>query len=360
MDNHLIKNDLYYMEHPAEFEAMSGDEGAMSKFLAGEYEPVTVDTDEAATKAAAEEAAKKKVADDAAAAAAKTDKAPATDDDPEKVIQAKDGKNVIPYSELEKSREETKKANEEVIRLEGIVTDNAEAISTLKANMEAAKLLDEGGGGSSTDEQDKVLEDFKKDYSEISEAVELLIGTQVGAKLDTIETALQGLKEQNEKTVAANDATEANLNHAQAILDAHPDFQSIIDDGKLSDWIEKQPSLVREGLTKITSDGDTSQIIQLFQDFKDANPDHAKTEAEKDVVLSPEEQKVKDEEAKKIAAKKIKDAEVETPASLSDIAGGAVHHDESEAMQAMNGQALLGKFEGKSHEQIFALMDKVL
>lgn len=349
------KNDQYYMEHPAEFEAMSGDPGQMSKFLAGEYEPVTVETDDAAAKAV-EEAAKKTAADEAAAAAAKKAGTDSATDNGETVIQAKDGKNVIPFSELEKSREAEKKANDEVIKLQSVINDNAEAITTLKADIEIAKKADAEAGGGSTEAQDQILDDFKKDYSEISEAVELLIGTQIGEKLDTLETAINGLKEQSDGLKAENDATEANLVHAQAILDAHPDFQEIIDDGKLSAWIGKQPSLVRDGLTKITSEGDTTQVIQLFQDFKDANPDdYTKTEQ-----LSVEEQKVKEEEAKKLAAEKVEGAKKDPPTSLTDVAGGIVHHDEAEAMQAMGGQALLGKFEGKSKEDIFALMDKVL
>lgn len=363
MEQQTVKNDLYYMDHPAEWDALNEDQ--LSDFHAGNFAPVDEKKVETETKVDAVDAA---AATDTSEAAGATDKNDDVDDPAKKkeepVVQAKDGKNVIPYSELEDSRTATADAVKKAEKWEKLATDNKDALDTFKSDLEAAKKLDEETG--KTEEQDKILADFKEDYGDIHDAVMAVVGKEVGGKMAALEgqikelTGLESKVNDLTEKVAPIEATvklSADEKHSDAILTAHPDFQAIIDSGKLTEFIDKQPSIIKSGLLEATKSGTTTQVIELLQMFKDAHPDDFKAATE---TSDTDAEALKAAKEKEEAAKKIEGATADPPTSLSDVSGGTVHHDEAEAMMAMNGEGLMGKFEGKNFEEITALINKVL
>ncbi len=366
---HLVKNDLYFLDHPAEFDAQTDEQ--MQNFLAGKFETVEQEAD---TRTEAEKAADLEKSDAADAQSIKDlasgkKEEPAADDDATKkaaaeaakkaaageepVIIAKDGKSTIPFAELEKSRQLAKDNGEAAAKWEKLATENATAMETLKTDLEKAKEIDAEAGTSEA--QDKILADFKEDYGEIHEAVMALVGTEVGGKLAEMQETINSLTAKVEP-IEASSAETANLAHFNGVLDAHPDFEAIIESGDLNGWIEKQPSFLQKSYMEVTKTGSTSEVVELFQTFKDANPEKYPAGTEGDEAAK----KAAAEIAKKAAAEKLKGTEAEPPASLSDAAGSAVHHDEGDAMKAMSGQALVGKFAGKDIAQIEKMMSNAL
>jgi hypothetical protein len=101
-------------------------------------------------------------------------------------------------------------------------------------------------------------------------------------------------------------------------------------------------SLIERRYEAVLAEGTSAQVIELLDLYRSVNPRVA--------VLSAAAK------AKEIVAA----AESAAPTSLTDIPGGAAHHDEIGAIREMGDAALMTKFEGKSSEQILALLNRVI
>ncbi len=146
----------------------------------------------------------------------------------------------------------------------------------------------------------------------------------------------------------AKQAQSAEDAHFSAIEAAHPDVESIAQSAQLEQWINSQPSFVRDGYRAVIAQGTAEQVIEALNTFKAATG--------KQVATAPAKASV--EAAAKAAIAKAKSA---PPMSLSEIpAGTNAVMDESAAMLEMSSVGQMSKFEGKSTEQIMALMNRVL
>ncbi|MBK9497525.1 MAG: hypothetical protein IPO08_23980 [Xanthomonadales bacterium] len=182
------------------------------------------------------------------------------------------------------------------------------------------------------------------DFSEedIANGVEKLVARKTAAiqaefdaKLSTVLAPLQ-----------AKHIESATDEHFNAIAKAHPDVETIAQSTDFAQWIDAQPSFVRDGYKAVIEQGTAAQVIETLNAFKSA---HGKQAAPVKASAAAAAQAV------------IAKAQAKPPMSLSDIpAGSAATSDESAAMLDMSSTGLLSKFDGKSPEQIMALMSRVL
>lgn len=146
----------WFLQHQEAYDSLTVEQvhalGRGELVAYGETKPAKAAEDSSGSPAAAEDEAKK--AADEAAAKAEAEAATAKKEDP--VILAKDGKNTIPFSELEESRAKA-------AQFEALARDQAALIEDLKA----AKVADKGTGA--TDAQDEVMKQFKENYPELAE-----------------------------------------------------------------------------------------------------------------------------------------------------------------------------------------------
>lgn len=279
-------------------------------------------------------------------ATAKTVKTPSasattTDDQATPVVLAKDGVHTIPYEKLVEARDAEKhwKAQAEAVQaqlaaLQAQADQRAAAgqkPTTADAAVAQATAAIEAGVDPS------LFGDFSEEA--IAQGVQKLVDARVAAIEARLAEAMKPLQEKAQISEAEK--------HFQAIYQAHPDADSLAESAELKAWINTHPSFVRQGFEAVLKQGTTTQVIELFDAFKAANgkaqtPPAAKTAAET---------------AKAVIAK----AQTQGPASLSDIPGSAAGPtDELDAMRQMSATDLMGKLEGKTPEQIEALMARLL
>lgn len=267
--------------------------------------------------------------------------------EPEPVVLAKDGKHTIPYEKLVEAREGEKqwKAQAEAAQVElaelraaaqqradagqaPTATDNA--VATATAAIESG--IDPEIFGDFTEE------DLAKGVAKLQQMANAPLLERIQQLEQRLIEVAQPIQVQQAKTAA-----EA---HFQAIHTAHPDAGSIAESKELADWIAKQPSFARAGYEAAFKQGTAAEVIELFDAFKAATGTAQATPVT-DVAS-----------AAKAALAKAKPA---VPSSLSEIpAGSAAPHDEATAMLEASSTTLMNKFDGKSPEQIMAMLDKFI
>lgn len=201
------------------------------------------------------------------------------------VVLAKDGKHTIPFEKLAKAREgevhwrdQYNAVAAELAKLRELSAQNAqvgENSGQYEANIETAeKLIDEGVD----------LELFG-DFSEeaIAKGIASLVDQRVA------------------KAIAPTQAREAESieqQHFNAIEQAHPDIESIVESSEFDSWVAKQPSFSRDAIQSVLSQGTATQVIELFDTYKAAitkpdtgNPasEKAPSEPKKTAKAQPEE-----------------------------------------------------------------------
>ena len=256
---------------------------------------------------------------------------PLVNNDVKPVISARDGIHTIPYEKLEEARQGEKhwKAQAEASQRE---------LAELRAQADARKAA--GEAPTETDKQSELAQsaidqgvdpDLFGDFSEeaLAKGVTALANKLVEERMAAIEQRLAPIQQQQEQ-----DATAA---HYQAIHAAHPDAASIAESSQLADWINAQPSFVRDGYKSVLEQGTTNQIIELFDSFKQSTG-----------VATPAKQGVS------AAAKAAIDALGEqVPASLTDVPGGrAAASSREEAMAGMDGVDLMLAMDDMTPEQV--------
>lgn len=249
--------------------------------------------------------------------AAGADEEPPQKDATEKeqpVILAKDGKHTIPYEELESSRAESKRLAEQLREQQALIEQ-----------LKAAKAEDAKSG--TTEATDELIANLKEDYPTLAEAVQKLIDMKVGEAVASVSKELEPLK--------ANARLSAEDAHFAAIRQEHEDFDSIIESGKLHDWVKGLPSYARPGAEAVMKGGSAADVISLLSDFKQATgkPDEVEVQPTTDTAAKAAKVIAKAKEAKAI------------PNSLSDVpSGGLPASDELGSLENMSDNALLGAF----------------
>lgn len=279
-------------------------------------------------------------------APAKTEPTPSasattTDDPAPTVVLAKDGVHTIPYEKLVEARDgekhwkaQAEAAQQQLAALQSQAEQRAAAgqapTKADNAAAQAAAAIDAG-----------VDPELFGDFSEeaIAKGVQKLVDARVAAIEAKFAEVVKPLQAKAELTEAEK--------HFQAIYQAHPDADSLTESAELKAWINTHPSFVRQGFEAVLGQGTTTQVIELFDAFKAANGRTQTPPAAQNAAAA----------AKAVIAK----AQTPVPASLSDVPGSAAGPaDELDAIRQMSATDLMGKLEGKTPEQIEALMARLL
>jgi hypothetical protein len=270
------------------------------------------------------------------------DEPAASEAQPEGIL-SKDGKHIIPFERLTAAQDE---AN----RLRTLSEQQAQLIASLtetKAALEAAKVEDaENGGG--TQAQEDVLAALKEEYPELAETLTPAISKLVEQGIAKTVEALEAKFDSAMKPLQETAKLSAEELHFKAIKEAHSDLEELLKGDAVDKWVEKQPAFVRGRYQEVLEKGTANEVIELVKAYKDANP-------AQEVTLTKEQLQAQ----AKAVIDKAKDTKA--PLSLSDIpAGTAAAGNEASAMLEMSPMALMKQFEGKTPEQIDALMSKII
>ena len=277
----------------------------------------------------------------ATAAEPQSASATTTQDPAPTVVLAKDGVHTIPYEKLVEARDgekhwraQAEAAQQQLAALQAQADQRAaagQAPTTADAAVAKATAAIDAG----------VDPELFGDFSEeaIAKGVQKLVDARVAAIEAKFAEAVKPLQDKAQLTEAEK--------HFQAIYQAHPDADSLTESAELKAWINTHPSFVRQGFEAVLAQGTTTQVIELFDAFKAANGRTQTPPAAQNAAAA----------AKAVIAK----AQTPVPASLSDIPGSAAGPaDELDAIRQMSATDLMGKLEGKTPEQIEALMARLL
>lgn len=254
------------------------------------------------------------------------------------VLLAKDGVHTIPYETLEQTRLQAQQAQEEAARLRAENEALKAKTSTPAPTPEPAPAVDA---------------DLFGDYSEaaMAQGVSKLVQAAVAPLLKEVES-LKGQLGQAEKQAEVDAATA----HWNALYKAHPDLDSITQSKELQAWIAAKPRLEQKVLNLTLQDGETAEIVEMFDRYKQETGI-----TQRPAATTPPKATSAADAAAKAAADAVAAARTKPPTSLSEIpAGTAAHHDPAAALLEMTPSAAMGVFEGKTPEQINALLNKVL
>lgn len=258
-------------------------------------------------------------------------------DAPKPVVLAKDGVHTIPFEALEQAREGEKHWR----TLAEQAQQQLEALKTAPATGAAPAPADPAP------QADTIKADFG-DFSEeaIAKGVEKLVEAKVAAIVDAkVNTALAPVKEREAKTEAEE--------HLDAIHAKHPDMESIVPSREFAAWFHSQPKFAQPGIQAVLKEGTADEVNELLDTYKAATGKTSPAPAPQ--VPDP------GATAKAQAAAVIAKAKTAVPSSLSEIPpAGAVHHDQAEAMLEMSDAGLMNLFDGKSPEQIKAMLNRAI
>lgn len=333
----MAKDAEYYMEHPEEFEALGESEKAAIYLEEGETTGTSPAPagEEKTAESAKEEPKPEEVSD--------PEKKPAAEDAPEEkppeepVIQAKDGKNVIPFSELEKAREETAKWKKAAT--EPYVPKMPENTPPEIAEKYAGKLTDLERRFS---EGEIELPELLKERDEINAAI----------TRDTFNWQVD--QDQKARTAEQQAEDSRRWQEEQNAFFRLEENKVLVANPILYDTLNRAVVQIANSAQAATMTGAEilaeakSHVAALYPSvFPKPADDGGKRETAVDLTKKAEE---------KIAA-----AKTEPPASLSEVPGSsAAHHDEAAALLEMSGTALMQKFEGKNPDQIEATLSRLL
>lgn len=250
---------------------------------------------------------------------------------PEPVVLAKDGVHTIPFEKLEEARQQAQHWSR-------IAAEKDAEIARLTAAVQAPTQPAEGEAppeGEAVTFGDYSDEAMTKGVQAVASAEVAKAVAAINAKFEQV---LAPIKEQEQTT-----ALEA---HFKALTDANPDHNQIVSGQPLQDWIEKQPSFVRDQYKTVFERGTAAQVIELVSTFK--------SQSGIGQTAAPS--------AAQKAREAIANAKVVRPTSLTDIpAGSSAHHDEAEAIREMTNGGLMAKFGSmQDPAKILAQLDRLV
>lgn len=261
------------------------------------------------------------------------------------VIMAKDGKHTIPFEKLQQAREAERLALEKV----QLAEQQAQA-----AIAELEKLRNQQSQSNTAAQQAKIdnqidiaqqaidngvdpsiFGDF--DEEGLAGGIQTLVQQQVAQQVEArLKQALEPITQKQQ--------IDETQQHYAAILQAHPDIESVAESQEFASWRASQPSYAQQAINGVLSQGTTDQVIELFNQFKGNAQTAAPTSAD----------------IKQAAKAKLDSAQSAIPASLSDIAGGQAHTSPDEQLANLDGVDMLAAMEKMSPEQIERILNKTL
>lgn len=288
-----MKDLSYYEEHPEELT----EEITAKLMLGGQVEGDT-EADEAEEDGEAPAAVEEEPKDDEA-------------EKEEPVVLAKDGKHTIPFEELEKARQDAKQWEQASREKDALIEQ-----------LKSAKAQDEASGD--TQATDELLESLREDYPMLADAMQKLVDMKVNEAVASVKRAIEPLQQRAETT-----ALEAHFN---AIRQAHEDYESLVEGGKLDEWVKALPAYARSGALRVIEEGNAQEVIELLDAFKSATPADP-TPSKEDIAKKAQQ-----------AIAKAKD-KTTVPRSLSDVpSGGLPASEELGAFTNMSDTAIMGAF----------------
>lgn len=254
------------------------------------------------------------------------------------VIMAKDGKHTIPFEKLQQAREserlalqQAQQANAELEKLRAQLAQGNTAAQQAKIDNQidiAQQAIDNGVDPS-------IFGDF--DEEGLAGGIQTLVQQQVAQQVEArLKQALE--------PIAQKQQIDETQQHYAAILQAHPDIESVAESQEFASWRASQPSYAQQAINGVLSQGTTDQVIELFNQFKSNAQTAAPTTAS----------------IKQAAKAKLDNAQSAIPASLSDIAGGQAHTSPDEQLANLDGVDMLAAMEKMSPEQIERILNKTL
>lgn len=256
---------------------------------------------------------------------------------PKPVVLARDGVHTIPFETLEQAREGEKHWR--------TLAEQAQQ------QLEALKSAPPTGAAPTPAAPATPAEAFKADFGDFSEeaiarGVEKLVDARVAAIVDAkVNTALAPVQERQAKTEAEE--------HLDAIHAKHPDMESVVPSNEFAAWFHSQPKFAQPGIQAVLQQGTAEEVNELLDTYKAASGKTTPNPVPQ--VPGPVAT------AKAQAAAVIAKAQTAVPSSLSEIpAAGNVHHDQGEAMLEMSEAGLMNMFDGKSPEQISAMLNRAI
>ena len=261
------------------------------------------------------------------------------------VIMAKDGKHTIPFEKLQQAREAERLALEKV----QLAEQQAQA-----AIAELEKLRNQQSQSNTAAQQAKIDNQIDIAQQAIDNGVDPSIfgdfdeeglagGIQTLVQQQVAQQVEARLKQALEP-IAQKQQIDETQQHYAAILQAHPDIESVAESQEFASWRASQPSYAQQAINGVLSQGTTDQVIELFNQFKGNAQTAAPTSAD----------------IKQAAKAKLDNAQSAIPASLSDIAGGQAHTSPDEQLANLDGVDMLAAMEKMSPEQIERILNKTL
>ena len=254
------------------------------------------------------------------------------------VIMAKDGKHTIPFEKLQQAREserlalqQAQQANAELEKLRAQLAQGNTAAQQAKIDNQidiAQQAIDNGVDPA-------IFGDF--DEEGLAGGIQTLVQQQVAQQVEArLKQALEPITQKQQ--------IDETQQHYSAILQAHPDIESVAESQEFASWRASQPSYAQQAINGVLSQGTTDQVIELFNQFKGNAQTAAPTPAD----------------IKQAAKAKLDNAQSAIPASLSDIAGGQAHTSPDEQLANLDGVDMLAAMEKMSPEQIERILNKTL
>lgn len=261
------------------------------------------------------------------------------------VIMAKDGKHTIPFEKLQQAREAERLALEKV----QLAEQQAQA-----AIAELEKLRNQQSQSNTAAQQAKIDNQIDIAQQAIDNGVDPSIfgdfdeeglagGIQTLVQQQVAQQVEARLKQALEP-IAQKQQIDETQQHYAAILQAHPDIESVAESQEFASWRASQPSYAQQAINGVLSQGTTDQVIELFNQFKG----NAQTAAPTSAGI------------KQAAKAKLDNAQSAIPASLSDIAGGQAHTSPDEQLANLDGVDMLAAMDKMSLEQIERILNKTL
>jgi hypothetical protein len=118
------------------------------------------------------------------------------------------------------------------------------------------------------DREKAALENFKSEWSEVASPVNALVRAHVQAALTNQEQKFLALMQERLAPVESVAAQSQEATHYATIQAAHPDFREVA--AAMPEWIEKQPSFVRDAYKNVYQKGSTAEVVELLSTYKQA------------------------------------------------------------------------------------------
>ena len=306
-----------------------------------------LDADAIKDSAAAAESTAASPKEDENTAAAQAQDTPAQEKEPEGApIASKSGAYTIPYEKLTEARgqrDQLKAENEQLkAQLEQLTA--AQSQNLANAQEQAQARADAGQAPTDADKNLAVAQAAAAqgvdialfgDFSEegIAKGVAALVEQRAAALVDAkLNAALAPFRQR--------EAANAEDAHKAAIYAAHKDADEVYDSAEFKKWMGEQPGYARAAIEHALTNGDASQVIEVFSTFKAAAGKTSPAEA---------------------AAKALEKASYQPPTSLSELPGAASTSD-TERVAALAGDPakLMDFMAGLSPEKQTRLMNSVV